>query len=328
MTATRRLLAIHPGALGDVLQAVPALRALRGDAGDRHLSLAAQPRLARLLAGAGVVDEALSFEALGLAALFADDPVPPALAARLGAFDSIVSWFGARAPSYAARLTTLAPRVILAAPVPAEDEPTALPVWRHLLATVAPLGPSASPVAADAGPLRAPLAIPDEWRARGRAALAAAGLADERPLLVVHAGAGGPWKRWPAERFAETIARAADGCAVLLHEGPADREAVGALERRLDALGAAAGRTRLVAPELEALAAVLADARAYLGGDSGVSQLAAAAGAAAVVLYPEATLARWTPWGPRVRALPASDDGADVEHAADTLAGLLRARTS
>ena len=68
MTATRRLLAIHPGALGDVLQAVPALRALRGDAGDRHLSLAAQPRLARLLAGAGVVDEALSFEALGLAA--------------------------------------------------------------------------------------------------------------------------------------------------------------------------------------------------------------------------------------------------------------------
>ena len=27
------------------------------------------------------------------------------------------------------------------------------------------------------------------------------------------------WKRWPAERFAETIARGADGCAVLLHEG-------------------------------------------------------------------------------------------------------------
>ena len=100
MTAPRRLLVIHPGALGDVLQAVPALRALRGNAGDGQVSLAAQPRLARLLAGAGVVDEALSFDALGLSALFADDPVPPALAARLGGFDAVVSWFGARVPSY------------------------------------------------------------------------------------------------------------------------------------------------------------------------------------------------------------------------------------
>jgi hypothetical protein len=50
---------------------------------------------------------------------------------------------------------------------------------------------------------------------------------------------------------------------------------------------------------------------------------AAAAGAAAVILYPEATLARWAPWGPRARALPASDDAADVERASETLAGLI-----
>ena len=325
MTATRRLLVIHPGALGDVLQAVPALRALRGDAGDRHVSLAAQPRLARLLAGAGVVDEALSFDALGLSALFADEPLPPALTERLGGFDAIVSWFGARAPSYRERLTALAPRVVLAPSAPPEDDAAALPVWRHLLATVASLG---APGAAGAtGPLTAPLAIPEEWRARGRAALAAAGLVDERPLLVAHAGAGGRWKRWPAERFAEVIARAADA-AVLLHEGPADREAVDALERGLDALGAAAGRARLIAPALEPLAAVLAGARAYLGGDSGVSHLAAAAGAAAIILYPTATLARWAPWGPRARALPASDDAADVDRAVEALADLFPSRAS
>lgn len=324
MTATRRLLVIHPGALGDVLQAVPALRALRGDAGECQVSLAAQPRLARLLAGAGVVDEGLSFDALGLSALFAEDPVPPAAAQRLGNFDGIVSWFGARAPSYGERLAALAPRVVLAPSAPPDRDATAPAVWRHLLATVAPLGPPDAPAAGDAGALTAPLTIPAEWRALGRAALGAAGLADERPLLVVHAGAGGQWKRWPVERFADVIGRAGTDCAVLLHEGPADREAVDALERRLDALGAAAGRARLIAPELEPLAAVLAGARAYLGGDSGISQLAAAAGAAAVILYPEATFARWAPWGPRARALRASDtaDAADVERAAEALARL------
>jgi ADP-heptose:LPS heptosyltransferase len=325
MTTARRVLVIHPGALGDVLQAVPALRALRGDASGRHVSLAAQPRLARLLAGAGVVDEALSFDALGLSALFAEDPLPPALAERLGGFDAIVSWFGARTPSYAERLTALAPRVVLAPSVPAESDATAPPVWRHLLATVTPLGAPDPPAAGHAGPLAAPLAIPEEWRAQGRAALAAAGLVDPRPLLVVHAGAGARWKRWPAERFAEVIARAADG-AVLLHEGPADREAVDALERRLDALGAAAGRARLIAPALEPLAAVLAGARAYLGGDSGISHLAAAAGAAAIILYPAATLARWAPWGPRARALPATDDAAGVDRAVEALADLFRSR--
>jgi ADP-heptose:LPS heptosyltransferase len=317
MTATHRVLVIHPGALGDVLQAVPALRALRGDAGGRQVSLAAQPRIAQFLAGAGVVDEGLSFDALGLSALFADDPVPPALAERLGGFDRIVSWFGARAPSYGERLIALAPRVILAPSAPPESDAATPTVWQHLLATVAPLGAP--------GALAAPLAIPEEWRGRGREALRAAGLADPRPLLVVHAGAGGQWKRWPVERFAGVIARAAD-CAVLLHEGPADREAVDALERRLDALGAAAGRGRLIAPELEPLAAVLAGACAYLGGDSGISQLAAAVGAAAVILYPEATFVRWAPWGPRARALPASDDAADVERAAEALAGLIRSR--
>jgi lipopolysaccharide heptosyltransferase III len=319
MTAPRRLLVIHPGALGDVLQAVPALRALRGSERACRVSLAAQPRLARLLAGAGVVDEALSFDALGLSALFSDDPLPPALAERLGRFDDIVSWFGARAPTYSERLTALAPRVVLASSAPPD---AGEPVWRHLLATVAPLCAPDPAAAGDAGALAAPLTVPEEWRMLGRAALGAAGLADERPLLVVHAGAGGQWKRWPVERFAEVIARAA-GCAVLLHEGPADREPVDALERRLDAIDAAAGRARLVAPALEPLAAVLAGARAYLGGDSGISHLAAAAGAAAVILYPEATLARWAPWGPRARALSASDDAADVERAAAALAAFL-----
>ncbi|RPH76792.1 MAG: glycosyltransferase family 9 protein, partial [Candidatus Rokuibacteriota bacterium] len=53
-------LAVHPGALGDVLLAVPALRALRATAGGR-LVLAAQPRIGALLQALDVVDHAVAF---------------------------------------------------------------------------------------------------------------------------------------------------------------------------------------------------------------------------------------------------------------------------
>src|SRR4029453_18643810 len=102
-------LAIHPGALGDVLQAVPALRALATLYGGLRVSLAAQPRLAALLAGAGVVDEALSFESLGLDNLFADAPVSAALADRLDGFHAVVSWFGGRGAPDPARPPALGP---------------------------------------------------------------------------------------------------------------------------------------------------------------------------------------------------------------------------
>jgi len=80
---------------------------------------------------------------------------------------------------------------------------------------------------------------------------------------------------------------------VIVHQGPADRAAVDALLDRLD--GAV---DRLVEPDLPSLAAVLAGARAYLGGDSGVSHLAAAVGAPSVILFPPAHVRRWAPWSP------------------------------
>ena len=45
-----------------------------------------------------------------------------------------------------------------------------------------------------------------------------------------------------------------------------------------------------MSPPLPVLAGVLSMAQAYLGGDSGVSHLAAAVGAPAVILFPAATL--------------------------------------
>jgi len=323
-----RALVIHPGALGDVLQAVPALRALATLDGGLRVSLAAQPRLGALLAGTGVVHESLSFDSLGLDNLFADAPVSAALADRLDRYHAVVSWFGARAAPYPERLRALVPRAVLAPPVPDADDPT--PVWRHLLASLAELGaPFGRPAAtAPREAWRAPFAVPRAWRERGRAAMAGRGAS--RPTLVVHAGAGGDWKRWPPERFAEAIAGIVRGtdCTLLLHEGPADHEATRALGARLDALGVARDRASLIEPDLPLLAGVLAEASAYLGGDSGTSHLAAAVGVPAVILYPEATRARWAPWSARAIGLPAEDEPTAAARAALQLCIRLRDRAA
>ena len=284
-----RILIIHPGALGDVLQAVPALRGLRAAAPGGRLVFAGQPRLARLLVALGVVDEGRAFDGLGLEALFIDEPAPPALASLLGGFTRVVSWFGCREPTYVARLGALVADAIVARPVPDNDTP----VWRHLIATL----PASALAERDAvAPIR-PAARPPASAA-----------------LVIHPGSGGTWKQWPAERFAEAIAAVATRHAlpVVVHQGPADRAAVEALLARLDS-----GVERLVEPELPELAAALSLARAYLGGDSGVSHLAAAVGAPSVILFPPAHLPRFTPWSPTARPIA-------MTGGADEVAGVVR----
>ena len=129
-------LVIPPGALGDVLQAVPALSSL-GSLGHR-LTFAGQPRLGELLQGSGLVLAATSFDTFGIEALFADVPVPDRLASRLSRFRRVASWFGAREDMYRERLGALVPEVIVAPPVPDDESPLA--VWEHLVDTLAPWG--------------------------------------------------------------------------------------------------------------------------------------------------------------------------------------------
>jgi len=287
-TTTRRgALAVHPGALGDVLLAVPALRRLRETEG--AVTLAAQPQLARLVAALGEADEARDLDSLRLDALFAGDG-----AAMLPDVARVVCWLGSRDPDFVRRLRAQAPCAMVA-PSVADGL-----VWQHLLATC---GGAVSPACA---PVRVPPAVTDG----GRAALEALGWDGRQRVLVVHAGAGGVAKRWPAEGFrgaVEDVSRR-HGLCIVLHEGPADAEAVDALMPGVPAA------LRLRRPELTTLAGVLALSTAYLGNDSGVSHLAAAVGTPSVVLFATANLA-WRPWAREpeiIKVTPASLEARDV----------------
>jgi ADP-heptose:LPS heptosyltransferase len=300
------VLVIHPGALGDVLQAVPALRALRATGPAAPITFVGQPRLGRLLVDLAVAEGAHGFDGAGLETLFVEAPVPRPLADALRAASLTVSWFGSGDETYRRRLRALAPRAIVAPPVPGDDTP----VWRHLIATLAPHAPAAPP---SLEPLRVPAAL-----------AAAVPPPGPGPRLVVHPGSGGAWKQWPAERFAAVIEtlRKRHPLEVLVHQGPADAEAALRLLARL-----AGPATTLREPPLPRLAAVLAAATAYLGGDSGVSHLAAAVGAPSVVLFPPATRRRWAPWSPTAVPIELTGTDRDVQEAVRALTPVLESRT-
>jgi heptosyltransferase-3 len=298
-----------------VLLAIPALRALRRERPRDELVIAAQPRIGRLLEALGVVDRSVDFERLGLDALFASETSgsegewPARCADELKRSGRLVAWVGARDPVFVRRLTTLAPGSIVAASTAGRR-----PVWEHLADTVG--------AAAADRQIRAPIAIPAALAAEARGELGRLGWREHDRLLVVHPGAGGPGKQWPATGFAEVVGRLSTlpHLAVAIHQGPADAAAVAALPESLIARAIS-----LREPPLPLLADVLSLAAAYLGNDSGVSHLAAALGVQSVVLFGEAQLP-WRPWAEHVEPLVVSLAAlreSDVERVTAGLARLL-----
>lgn len=340
--AAATTLVIHPGALGDVLLAVPALRALRARHPGDRLVLATQPRVGRLLVVLGLVDEFRAFDGLGLEALFVDDGSPPRVPA-LERAGRVVCWFGSRDPVFVSRLRALAPGAVIASP----SGDLGRPVWQHLLSTLGETGPGAagddvlSPDDSGSGcagdrrrgaddsgggragsrrageDLRSPIVVPAALVARGEALLRQAGWDGRTPLAVLHPGAGGAAKRWPVEAFARVVERVSvrSALAVAMHEGPADAEAVGALRRRLP------GAIVLGHLPLPELAGALRRASVFLGNDSGVSHLAAAVGTPSVVLFTTANVP-WQPWATQARVVvvsPSAVGEADIEAVVDAV---------
>jgi ADP-heptose:LPS heptosyltransferase len=145
---------------------------------------------------------------------------------------------------------------------------------------------------------RAPRASPQVWLPgesllRGEALL---GPWRAARCLALAPGANWPGKVWPVACFAALAAALReefDGFVVV--GSTADREAASALAGKLD--GAAldlSGRTSL----LEA-AAVLRRCAAFVGNDSGLGHLAAAAGTPTMTLFGSGEPARYHPWGER-----------------------------
>jgi ADP-heptose:LPS heptosyltransferase len=141
-----------------------------------------------------------------------------------------------------------------------------------------------------------------ETEARAEALLGAG----EGPILAIGPGANWIGKTWPAERFNATAGRLLGpeglmaGGRLLILGAESDRDAAHAArmavprERLIDLSGKA---------DLLTGYACLKRARLFIGNDSGLMHLAAAAGTPTVGLFGPSDERRYAPWGPHVRAV-------------------------
>ncbi|WCN83603.1 glycosyltransferase family 9 protein [Micromonospora sp. LH3U1] len=260
------ILVLRALGVGDLVTAVPALRALRAAYPGRELALAAPAWLAPLVDLVGGVDRLVDTAGL-------DRPIP------VGSAPQVAVNLHGRGPQSHRLLAATRPGRLLAfatvdagyadGPQWAVDEHE-VDRWCRLL--------SWYDIPAD----RTDLAL----RRPGSAGLPTG-------VTVLHPGSKIPAKRWPPERFAALARALTDQGHRVLLTGSADERALAA--RVAEAAGLApdsvlAGRT-----DLGALAALVANARLVVSGDTGVAHLATGYGTASVVLFGPVPPAHWGP---------------------------------
>ncbi len=262
----RNVLILRALGLGDFLTGVPAYRALRSAYPDAVLTLAAPAYLDPLIGLTGALDQLHPTNGLG----------------RLGRLDS--------RPDLAVNLHGSGPDSI--------DDLVATGA-RRLITHRHPLRPMVN------GP---------EWEddlhevRRWCRLLTCHGIpADPRDLclsapevpplvadaIVVHPGAAAPARRWPAERFGAVARRlAADGHRVVV-TGTSDETSAAAV---VAGSGGLPPESNLCGElEVVQLAALVANARLVICGDTGVAHLASAYGTPSVLLFGPTPPSQWGP---------------------------------
>ena len=304
MASTERtILALHPGALGDVVLFGHLLAELPG-----RVTLVAGGEKARLLAGLGVVETAADFDVLPVQEAFSDVPLAECqLPGLLGPHERLISCFAggdARVERRLAALCGASEAAFLPTRPPTGFDGHLTDLWAGRLGL-------------PAWPAAAAWRVPDAWTAAAERALVEGGIDPAGRYAVIHPGAGSEAKCWPLERFGEVGAGlAARGVQVAYVLGPVERDRW--RNGRLEALGQLGP---VLGPlPLSALAGVLGGAAAYVGNDSGASHLAAAVGAHTVAVFGPTSAVHFRPLGPHVTVF-ARGRLADVT-SADVLAGI------
>ena len=263
-----RILVLRGGALGDFLVTLPALARLRQQWPEARLELAGNATAAALGVRQGLLDAAHSQHEARWSALYADAPLPAAFAEWLAGFDLVVNFWPDPDGLLARRFPLRAGQTFLTA----SATPDTVPAAAHFCAPLAALG-------AAKGNFHHPLRT----------------YAPVKPArIALHPGSGSPRKNWPLDRWLALAhwLEADMGLDVFVITGEA--EPAGLLS--------GVGRS-LHARPLDDVADLLAGCRLFIGHDSGISHLAAAAGAPSVLLFGPTDPAIWAPPSPSVRVL-------------------------
>ena len=297
----RRICVIKPSALGDVVQALPLLEALRARFPASQISWVINRELADLISGHPLIHDLLIFDRHGSWT----QTLGLLRSLRRGRFDLVIDLQGLLRTG-AMTLATGAPTRVgletaregaslachLVLPETSREIPAHARYWKVAEA----LG-----IDTPRGSAHIPASLTDFTVAQK---LLAPLRANSTGVLAVHAGAKWETKRWPAEKFAEVAVRAATrlrvGIAVV---GSSSEHPLAA--QIADAVISAGGVAANLAgtTNLKQLAAVLKSADVVLSNDSGPMHLAAEQETRVVGLFTCTNALRSGPPGPQHRLI-------------------------
>lgn len=275
-----RFLILRGGAIGDFIATLPVLQALRTQWPAAGIEIWGYPHIAELAVAAGWAQAVVSLDRAEMARFFVSEPsFTDAQVAAIRSFDLVFNYLHDPVGQVRSNLLLAGAKQVL----------SGSPIIKRGHAISFLLEPLQALAFYDED-LLPTLDLPETLRAPGRERLRSRGLRGKP--VAVHPGSGSPAKNWPVERYVEIIrrlqAKQAEVVAIL---GEADVAEAAVLARELPGLPVLEGLT------LVELAATLAECRAYLGNDSGITHLAAAVGLPVVALFGPSDADVWAPRG-------------------------------
>jgi ADP-heptose:LPS heptosyltransferase len=286
-----KILVVHSGGIGDLLLALPALRAFRRAFPEASLELMGFPERLSLIAQDLEANSLHSIDQSGMAYFYAEEGfLPPRLVDFFSSFSTALILGQSQAQTLSENLKrTGLKRVIHLPSFPPEGGE--MHVSDYLVQSLRPFGIE--------GPrLSYPLRLPGEAISFADDFLKRIGWKKGKRVLAIHPGSGSPAKNWNPQKFAFVADWAYQHALIFLIFGPAHDgkdEVQQAMKKAnpfiIDLL------------PLPMLAAILRSCTVYLGNDSGITHLAAMLGTPTLAIFGPTDPAVWGPRGPKVQII-------------------------
>jgi predicted lipopolysaccharide heptosyltransferase III len=301
-----KILLIRLRLIGDVVFTTPAIAAVRAHFPDAHISYLVERAAEPVVRHNPHIDRVMVAERpRGFKRIMYDAQLARSL--RRERFDVVVDFHGGPRSAWLTRATGAPRRIGYRLPFRHWAYTAHVP-WsrtlvppRHSVANqsdlLTPLGISA--------PLRGETAVemPEaaDAAASVEARLAPAGVDAGCPIVVMHVSAGNPFRRWPAQNFAEVAAGLARGefsRRIIITSGPSESGAADAIAADAQRLAGkhASHIVRCGEFDLSELRALAGRAALFIGGDSGPLHIAATTSVPVVALFGPTLPERSMPW--------------------------------
>ncbi|MBZ0256465.1 glycosyltransferase family 9 protein [bacterium] len=289
-----RWLIVRNGAVGDTVLLSSVIHAIKKQRPDAWVEVMGVLERVSLLVGDGLADCAISSERPGVESLYGEGALHPDLFDYFAEFSHILIYSAAASQQFVNRLKVRNGQWACAYPALPSDATQHVTDFylnplRKMLGDETP-----APV----------IHLYNEEKDAAREALRTIGVREGVQIIGVHPGAGSQSKQAPVKRFISEIEGVPGEKRLLIVQGPADEDAVGALVQRLPQ-----GTPHHVLDQhtLRELAALLSHCDYFIGNDSGVAHIAAALGVPTRVFFIASDPAVWAPLGGHVAVIHLND---------------------